>query len=72
MNQYLLKINSIVEQLDGNNLNARKAVLKIKTYKKTDFLHYQAEVCRYSFGIESDIFELLKNFCLNLPKGNGC
>ncbi|ULT24196.1 cyclic nucleotide-binding domain-containing protein [Sphingobacterium sp. E70] len=65
MNEHLLKINSIIEQLDGDTLSALEAVSKIKTYKKGDFLLYQGEVCRYSFWIESGI---ARKFYLNENK----
>ncbi|MGE8380693.1 MAG: Crp/Fnr family transcriptional regulator, partial [Sphingobacterium sp.] len=65
MNEHLLKINSIIEQLDGDTLGTLGAVSKIKTYKKGDFLLYQGEVCRYGFWIESGI---ARKFYLNENK----
>lgn len=65
MNDYLIKINSFIEQLDSDTLSLLKEISKRKTYKKGDFLLRQDEVCRSSFSIEQGV---VRKFYLNNDK----
>lgn len=62
MNEYLSKINSLIDRMDKDTLSVLKDISKTKTYKKGDFLLQQGEVCRHSFTIEEGI---LRKFYLN-------